>query len=407
MKKIGTYFILVILLCSVLWSPLCLAGYWGDNSNIEVEHQKVLSSIEYKGDGQFKHQVETLLTVEKEQLSNERKRYSISSKDFDISQSNDRQQSSSNNITFIIDEKSGLLSTDGSRDLTLLEKVNNNCINSLQKVTKENIGRTWKQSFDLSTYDYSLPKNLTFTMAAINVNTDKYGRMTVVRALSEPFIVNVINEDGKIKEAKTKIRAAYLFDDEIDEVYLSITVFDAKADINSKNEMLRHEVATYKTDVNGNAVDLNGLGKDFESFVKKVGLTNQDFKVEKETSLPQWAQSEGLRAFQMSNICAAVSCEGALNPVTTLTIPGARIAALQSTNRIYSAQKVSSISTMLAKNVPALGGMKIAIAPAWAGYGIMTASHATALAGASAGGLAIAENNSNGGGRSKRSPIVP
>jgi hypothetical protein len=50
--------------------------------------------------------------------------------------------------------------------------------------------------------------------------------------------------------------------------------------------------------------------------------------------------------------------------------------------------------------------MKIAVAPAWAGYGIMTAKHVTALAGATAGGLAVAENNSNGGVKS-RSPYIP
>lgn len=403
MNKAKNYFILITLLCSMLWPHLCLANYWGESSNVEVGYQKVLSSIEYKGDGQFKHQVESFLTVEKEQLTGERTRYSIYSKDFEESQSNVGQEP----VTFIVDGQTGLISSDSGGSLTMLERVNNNCINSLQEKTKDNIGKTWKQSFDLSSYDYSFPKKITFTMTAISVKTDQYGRMIAVRALSEPFNVSVINSDGKVKEVKSRIRSAYLFDNEIDEIYLSLSVFDASADINSKNEKLRHEVATYKTDSEGVAVDLGGLGKDFESFVRKVGLTSQDFKVEKEITLPQWAQSEGLRAFQVSNICAAVSCEGALNPVTTLTMPEAKIAALQSTNRIVSSQKVSSIGTMLAKNVPALGGMKIAVAPVWAGYGIITAKSVTALTGATAGGLAIAENNSNGGGSSWRSPITP
>ena len=401
MKSIKISFLLIILSFFVFCSPLCLADYWGDNSKVEIEHQKMLSSIEYKGDGQFKHQVESLLTVEKERLSDEKTRYSIYSNDFDSTQNSEVQQP----VTFIVDAKSGLISSDNNGNLSLLEKVNNNCLSSLQFKTKENIGRTWKQSFDLSVYDYSLPNNLTFTMTSIRVNTEQFGRMIAVRALSEPFVVSVINNDGKMKEAKSRIRAAYLFDNEIDDIYLSMSVFDTTANIKSKNEKLRYEMATYKTDAEGNAVDLKGLGKDFENFIRKVGLTNQDFKVEKEVSLPQWAKSEGLRAFQISNACAAVSCEGALNPVTIITFPEAKMAALQSNNTIVSSQYVSTISSMLVKDIPAFGGMKIAMAPALAG-GFLTTGNVTALAGATAGGVAISEYNSDDD-STTRSPVVP
>jgi hypothetical protein len=382
-----------------------MGSYWGESANnISVEHQKMLSTIEYAGDGQFKHQVETLLTIEKESLPSERTRYSISSEDFSFSQPVNSREPVSNYITFVIDEKSGrMLNSEGN--LTLMERANNLCVDSIQKVVKENIGKTWKQSFDLSSLDYSMPEKITFTMTAMSTNTEEYGRMIAVRALSEPFKVSVLDSEGKIKKLKSRIRAAYLFDSEINEIYLCMSVFDASTDINSKNEKLRYEVATYKTDSEGNAVDLKGLGKDFETFVRKVGLTNQDFEIEKETTLPQWARSEGLSAIQLSNICAAAACEGALNPVATITMPAARTVALQSANRIVSVQQGATISSVLAKNVPALGGMKIAVAPALAGSGLMTAGNVTALAGATAGGVAIVENNSNGG--STRSPVVP
>jgi hypothetical protein len=382
-----------------------MGSYWGESANnISVEHQKMLSTIEYAGDGQFKHQVETLLTIEKESLPSERTRYSISSEDFSFSQPVNSREPVSNYITFVIDEKSGrMLNSEGN--LTLMERANNLCVDSIQKVVKENIGKTWKQSFDLSSLDYSMPEKITFTMTAMSTNTEEYGRMIAVRALSEPFKVSVLDSEGKIKKLKSRIRAAYLFDSEINEIYLCMSVFDASTDINSKNEKLRYEVATYKTDSEGNAVDLKGLGKDFETFVRKVGLTNQDFEIEKETTLPQWARSEGLSAIQLSNICAAAACEGALNPVATITMPAARTVALQSANRIVSVQQGATISSVLAKNVPALGGMKIAVAPALAGSGLMTAGNVTALAGATAGGVAIVENNSKGG--STRSPVVP
>lgn len=403
MKRINKHFLLIILSCSIVLTPLCLASYRGENPQIEKEYQKMLSSIEYQGDGQFKHQVESFLTVEKEQLSNDRKRYSIYSKDLAATESNQEQE----HISFIVDGKTGLITSESGGNLTMLERVNNNCINSLLQNAKDNIGKTWKQSFDLSVYEFSFPRNLTFTMTAISVKTDQYGRMIVVRALSEPFNVSVINDEGKIRDVKSRIRSAYLFDNEIKDIYLSMSVFDAAADINSKNEKLRYEVATYKTDSEGTAVNLKGLGKDFESFIRKVGLTSQEFKVEKEINLPQWAQSEGLRAFQVSNICAAVTCEGALNPVTILTMPIAQIVSLQSTNSIASAPNVSPIGAMLAKDVPALGGMKIAVAPAFAGYELFTATNVTAAAGAMAGGLAIAENNNGSDNHNVRSPIVP
>lgn len=405
MKSVKIHIAVVLLLSSLLLTPLCRASFWGDNPNISFEHQKMISTIEYKGNGQFHHQVDTLLTIEKESLSDQRKRYSISSSDFSFSGSGVGVETASNNISFIIDEKTGLLS-ESAGDEDILEKVNNYCVNSVKHVTKDNIGKTWKQSFDLSSFVYSLPNNLTFTMTAINVNTEKYGVMIAVRALSEPFVVNIINSKGEVKEVKSRIRTAYLFDSKISEIYLSMSVFDAAADISSKNEKLRYEVATYKTDENGTAVDLSGLGKDFENFVRKVSLTSQDLKIEKETALPQWAQSEGLRAMQLANICAAVACEGALNPVTTVTIPQAKTVALQSSNSIASVQDVTPTSTILAKDVPAMKGMKISTGPAFAGNGLITVGNVTAIAGAVAGGIAIVEYNDDDD-SSSRSPVVP
>ena len=387
----------------MLLSPLCMAEYWSDYQGIEVEHQKMISTIEYKGNGQFKHQVETLLNIEKESLANDKVRYSISSQDFNLGQTNSESETTPNYITFTVDKKTGKLS-NSSDSLSMMEKVNNYCLGELKEVTKENIGKTWKQSFDLSSFNYSMPKNLSFTLTAMNVNTDQYGKMTAVRALSEPFKVSIYSSEGKVKEIKTRIRAAYLFDTEIEDVYLSMSVFDAAADIDSKNEKLRYEVATYKTDSQGNAVDLNGLGKDFENFVRKVGLTSQDLKIEKETPLPQWAQSEGLMAAQMCNVCAAVACEGALNPVTLLTMPEVRTLFLQSSNKILPTPQFTPVSRLLSQNIPAFEGMKIAVGPA-GGLGMGTIGGAAALGGATAGGVAIVQHNS--GDDKTRSPVTP
>jgi len=408
MKKLFWFWLkqdlwMLLILSAILWTPLCQAGLY--DSTPDVEHYKMLSTVEYTGQGQFKHQVETMFTVEKDYLSENNVRYSISSKDFDLSKTNSDTEQGSNELSFVFNGKTKRLSA-GGRNVALLEKVHNYCENSLQKITKQNVGKTWKQSFDLSSFDYSLPKNLTFTVTAIEENTDTFGKMIAVRALSEPFVVRVVKAQEGLKDVKSRIRAAYLFDSDIEEVYLSISVFEASGNIDTSNEKLRHEVATYKTDSEGVAVDLKGLSKDFEKFVRKVGLTNKNVEIVKEVSLPRWAQSEGLRAAQVGNICAATSCEGALNPVVTVCLPVARTVALQSFGSIVSTQQIGSIGVVLAKNIPAMAGMKIAMAPAWAGLGLGTASQVTALAGATAGGIVIAENNSNNS-TSSRSPVVP
>ncbi|MFC1781707.1 hypothetical protein ACFLZ8_05545 [Planctomycetota bacterium] len=394
--------LVVLVLCTIVYVPFCQANMLGEIP--DVEHHKMLSTVEYTGQGQFKHQVETQLTVKKERLSDNRTQYFISSQDFNLDQNSSTTSGlSSNELSFMIDDNKRI--TTSGRDLTLLEKVNNYCVQSLQQVSKQDIGKTWKQSFDLSTFDYSLPKKITFTLTAMNIDTETYGQMIAVRALSEPFVVKAIRAQEGVKDIKSKIRVAYLFDSQIDNVYLSVSVYEASANVVSSNERLRHEVATYKTNAGGVSVDLSGLGSDFEKFIRKVGLTNKNLTVSKEVAIPLWAQYEGLRASQVTNMCAATACEGALNPVTTLCFPVARTIALQSMNRISSAGEIGTIGSILAKSVPAMGGMKIAVAPAWVGLGLSTAQIA-GIAGATAGGIAIAENSSSDS-SSTRSPSTP
>jgi len=137
-----------------------------------------------------------------------------------------------------------------------------------------------------------------------------------------------------------------------------------------------------------------------------VGLSRNSVKVVEESPLPQWAQSEGLVAAQVTNICAAMACEGAPNPVLTVCIPAARIVGAQSLGQIPSIGTFATAGTVagtLGKSVIGIGTMKIAMAPAVLGMGLGTA--ATVTAGAVAGGLII--DNNTGGNSSDRSSIVP
>jgi hypothetical protein len=363
-----------------------------------VHHYKMVSSIEYTGKGQFRNQVETLFTVRKQPLSGSKVQYSLSLDDRDPNVALNEPVTP---MSFIIDRNTWQLS-NYSKDMAFWAKVNNESVRSLTKVTKDNVGKTWKQSIDLSSFGGSLAPNLKFTLAAIKATTDKFGEMVAVRALSEPFFIKV-----GTGSARCRMNAVYLFDPDIEQIYLSISVFDASTDVHGFKETLHHEVATYETDAAGTSVDLTGLGTDFEKFARHVGLRTKSVKVVKEVPLPAWAQSEGIAAAQVANICVALACEGAPNPVATVCLPAARLVAMQSTGQIAATGAVAGAGTVamaLGQSVPGIASTQIAFAPAFVGLGLGTAS---SVAAATAGGIAIAANNSNGGGKSNRSPSTP
>ena len=395
--SIKRYFCMMALSMMLLLSSDVIGLASGEQN---VEHFKMISVVEYTGKGQFRNQVETLFKVRKEALSNNEYQYFITGNDLNPNLTNKPPSMTS---SFILDRNTHHMSGIGE-DMTFWSKVNNASVNSLKiKVTKDSVGKTWKQSFDLSSLSNSLPRILGFTLTAIELKTETYGEMIAVRALSEPFFIKTGNDS-----IRSKINAMYLFDQKVEEVYLSISVFEGSIDVNGYKETLRHEVATYKTDSTGNSVDLSGLGQEFEKFVREIGLSGKSIKVVEEIPLPQWAQSEGLTAAQVANICAAMACEGAPNPVITVCIPAAQTIGAQSLGRIPSIGSFATAGTVagsLGKSVIGIGTMKIAAAPAVLGMGLGTAS--TVAAGAAAGGVAIAENNSEGHGRANRSPSLP
>jgi hypothetical protein len=85
-------------------------------------------------------------------------------------------------------------------------------------------------------------------------------------------------------------------------------------------------------------------------------------------------------------------------------MPIARTLELQSLGELASVKQKRTIGGILSESVPAMGGMKVAIAPAAAGFGLRTAA---IIGGATGGGLLIAESVSSGGGKSNRSPVAP
>jgi len=285
-----------------------------------IEHYKMISTVEYAGKGQFRNQVVTIFTVRERPMPGTKVMYSFTAKDPNLTPT---QTASPMAFSFVIDRKTRRVS-DAAKDLVFWAKVNNESVKSLNKVTKDNIGKTWKQSVDLSSLDETLFDELNFTLTAIPARTNLFGEMIAVRALSEPFVIKI--SKGFVR---CKINTVYLFGPNMEEIYLSISVFEAATDVNGFNETLRHEVATYKTDPAGVPVDLSDVGKDFERLVAKVGLSKTSLEIKEESRLPQWARSEGLRAAEVATICSAAVCEGAPNPVATISIPTARVLQFQ------------------------------------------------------------------------------
>jgi len=405
-NKTGYFWTKTFCLMMSVGAALCpaLANAIQSAGNESVQHYKMLSSVEYSGQGQFTNQVETLLTVKKQLLSDDQVRYFISSNDFNLAVGilNLGQQSSSGELSFIVDGKTGRMS-EGGKDLVFLEKINNHCIRSLKKVTRHNIGKTWKQSFSMPFLEHLFTGELKLTLTAIQLNTGAFGEVVAIRALSEPFVFKASGAQGYAGDVKSKIGAVYLFDSEIENIYLSISVFEATTNINGFKEHLRHEVGTYMTDSTGASVNLSGLGKKFEKLVQKVGLEKKGLKVKKETPLPQWAQNDGLAAGQAANICAALACEGAPNPVATICIPAARTVAMQSSSTSVIIGRAGSVSSLLASSVTGIGDMKIAAGPLIMGVSPMTAG----LIGGGSTAIAAGASGGGGGGGGARSPSNP
>jgi hypothetical protein len=280
----------------------------GDES---IQHYKMISTVEYVGQGQFTNQVEELFTVKKKTLSNDKVQYFISANDL------------FKEISFVVDRDTQHLSNT-TEISAFWAQVNNDCVKSLKKVTSANIGKTWKQTFDLSSVGVLFPAELKLTLTAIQVENKEFGKMIAVRALSEPFFVKL--SEGT---ATSTINTVYLFDPSFESIFLSVSVFKTAATrMNGFQETLRHEVATCKVDATGESVGLKGFGKEFEKFVAKLDVT-KGLTVVKATTLPEWAQTTGLQVAQAAHICSALSCEGALNPVATITMPVARVVELQ------------------------------------------------------------------------------
>lgn len=368
--------------CEKLFCLMVLLAFTNIGAAAEgesIQHYKMISAVEYVGRGEFRNQIEELFTVRAKSLSNEQVQYFISTEGL------------FEELSFVVDRESGRLSQTG-KDAGIWTQVNNHCAESLKKVTAADIGKTWKQTFNLSSVDKSLPAELKFTLTAIKVENQELGEMIAVRALSEPFFIkqgNVIS----------RINSVYLFDSGVEDIFLSVSVFESTTTMNGFKETLSHKVATCKTDATGEPVNLKGLGKEFGSFVAKLNLT-EDLKVVKASALPGWARIKGLQAAQASCICSSLACEGALNPVVTVSMPTAKVVELQKNG----SELITANSQLAAVgSVPVVGPWEWLVSKVgfWPAVGVVGASIAVPVATSSGGG------GGGGGGAAASTPASP
>lgn len=350
-RQMGYRFLITLSVVVLVMSMDCLAGSGGG-----MEYYKMISTVEYSGEGQFRDQTETSYSVEGEVFANDRVRYS-----FIMSDPNEKtSRKASSDYSFVIDKKTGLMSAAG-RDLAFWAQINNASVKSLDKVTKDYIGKTWKQTVDLSSVSGSPFNDISFTLTAIDVRTRAFGNMIAVRALSEPFFVTI--DKGPLR---CKMNSIFLYDQEVDNVFLSISVFTADTDARGMKETLRHEVATYQTDSSGRPLDLSDVGKDFEALVAKVGLRRDSLQIVDEVDLPKWAQTKGVLVAQVANICGGAVSEGAINPHPLVTVPLAKTAGDQMIGAGFGGAGGGSILAKLVSgfgwNLPTLAIVGTAIA---------------------------------------------
>ncbi len=374
--------------------PVFFAGSGIAAVSGSVQHFKMCSTLEYSGEGDFRNAAETVFTADSQFVGGQKVRHVLSSSQFDMGGGfhNPVNPAGYNGVSFVFDRGSGLVS-DISPVLASLQRESNQCTPALTVVTADNIGKTWKQRYENVSFIEGQQESIEFTVTAIPQMTDAYGEMVAVRALSGPVSVDIPKAGGGEAPFKFKVNSVYLFDAAMEKVYFGASVFDAETKASGFKEKLRYEMTAYQTDAAGNSVDLTGLDKKFEKLVRKVGLQRKALEIAEETTLPQLftGGEVGISAIQISNMTAALACEGAHNPVALVYVPLAQVIAGQSLGAIGITGGAGTVSGSCAGAVAGMGFMDVTAAPTFLGITPLTGT----LIGA---GIAIPLALNGGGG---------
>jgi hypothetical protein len=309
-------------------------------SEQRTDYFKLISTVEYTAkrgneSRQYRYQAEPWFLVTTIPQTGRQNHYHLITNDLKFRDANLQQEYQyAGEINYDLTEKR--LMTGVDPDLMHLQKMNNECIKTINGKAPKEVGKTWTCRFNLGIFNhYSLPKELKFTVTSIKVPTNKLGDFIAVRAISDPFLVKAAAQTEGYGFVKCKIASVYLFDPNVygtneEDVYASAMVFLAATKMDGMTQQYRYEFGTYKTDANAASADMNGLGFELEGFVREIRLIPQPIEVDKPCGLPMWAKSEIVNAAQLASTCAAVACEqDIVNPVASIYLAAARTYQLQ------------------------------------------------------------------------------
>jgi hypothetical protein len=305
-----------------------------------TDYFKLISTVEYSAkrgseSKQYRHQAEPWFMVTTAPQSKQETHYNLLTTEFKF-QNEDavRQYSNAGEINYDLTDRRYMAGVDD--DLVHLQRMNNECIKTLDGKAVNEVGKTWTCRFNLDIFNhYSLPKELKFTVTSIKVKTDELGDLMAVRAISDPFMVKAAQQIEGYGYVKCRIASVYLFDPYVPEtnaedIYVSAMVFLAATKMDDMVQEYRYEFGTYKTDANAVPIDMNGLGMELEAFVREIRLIPSPMEEKDPVGLPYWAQSEVVNAAQIATTCAAVACEqSVVNPVASIYLAAARTYELQ------------------------------------------------------------------------------
>ena len=193
----------------------------------------------------------------------------------------------------------------------------------------------------------------------------------------------------------------------LEDIFMSASVFGATTNCNGYGEGLKHTVTTWKVDSSGQPAQFGELGesKDFAKLIGKLGVT-KPVEIVKAASLPQWAKSDGIRTAQVANLCASVSCEGALNPVATIYLPAASTVGLQSFSESLTLNTILTGAEGSEAPAGTSGAEGLEWWPPWANIGLNLPTAAWTVGGV-ATGLWIGGEFQSDHHHRHRSPITP
>ncbi len=414
-KKTSMSLCMVILSLAIVLT--CKAKPALANKPPQQQFYKMVSTVEYTGQGRYRSEAEAIITVDRKDISDDKRSYTISSEQLDMRCSQDKT-SKEQGFSFVYDQRTKKVS-GCPKSLVPIQNKCNSCIPSLTTITKENIGKTWKQEFEKICFGGQCYSDMKFTVTAKKFETDQLGELIGVRALSEPVKLSpaTTNPEEKKKQNITlRANTFYLFDSDMERVYLSASTFEQTTSINGYKEKVRYETAAYQTDARGNSVDLTGLDGKFAKFVRKVGLSRKPMEIEEdeEVPLPVWVHSSdmGVTSVQTCNMAGGLACEGASNPVALFFMPINQALQVQSRGAYGVAGGSGTVGVAMVGDVVGLGGMNV-VAPATI-FGVSHGAAAT-MAGIGMGTTALVGNVGNegwggkagGGGDGAATPIRP